>query len=89
MSTKANQTAPEPGKPSHPLDFVVGKRIVLQRGPITYIGKLTAITKRWLVLSDAEVIGNNRSVCVPEVWVNNDCGQIGHFHLEAGGMPNE
>lgn len=57
------ETAPKPPeRRQHPLDIFVGKRIVLQRGPAIYAGRLEAITARWLILTDAKIIGTSRNI---------------------------
>lgn len=85
---KPAEPAKTPPKP-HPLEFAVGRRLVAQRGPVTYRGKLVAVTQRWLVFQDAEVIGTNRSVSVPMLWVNNDVNFISHFHEDVDAAQGE
>lgn len=74
---------PTPPKPkAHALDLFVGRRIVLQAGPVTYTGELHAITASWLVFKDATVTGNRRIAQVSEVLVGKNL-QFAHVHLEA------
>lgn len=81
---KAEQKAPSPASrpESHPMEIFAGKRIVIQRGPVTYTGTLKVVTRRWLILADATVAGSQRTVNVPECYVNAEPSQIAHVHLE-------
>ena len=79
---------PEQAKPKpHPLEFMLGKRLVIQRGVVTYIGKLTVITSRWLILTEARIVGSTRTVDVPTAYVNADSGFIAHVHEEMEAQP--
>lgn len=82
-SPKTGNATTTPPKPrQHPLDLFVGKRIVLQRGPVIYTGRLHAITGHFLVMRDTFIDGTRRAVMVDEVFVNADPNRVEHIHLE-------
>jgi hypothetical protein len=69
-------------KPAHPLDLFTGKRIVLQAGPVTYAGELSAITTGWIILKDATITGNRKVAKASEVFIGKN-QQLQHVHLES------
>ena len=67
-----------------PLDCYLRQRVVMQLGPVTYTGILSAVEQHWMVLTDATITGSRHVAQVVEVWVHHQAfNRIAHIHLEA------
>lgn len=67
-----------------PLERYLGQCVVLQLGPVTYTGILSATEQHWMVLTNASITGSRHVPEVVEVWVHHRAfNRIAHIHLEA------
>ena len=69
---------------ANPLDHYLGRRVVMQLGPVTYTGKLKAVEPHWLVMTDTTITGTRNAAQVNCVQVYHQAfNRIAHIHLEA------
>ncbi|MCK8685934.1 hypothetical protein [Pseudomonas umsongensis] len=68
---------------ANPLDHYLGQRVVMQVGPVTYTGILSAVEPQWLVMTDTTITGSRNAAQVNCVQVYHQAfNRIAHIHLE-------